>query len=427
MSRLVSNPDKHLRNYNTRSSSQPENTVGTSSPISVPNTPGAISTSVTTTMANNNETGAGQSSPHNSDNMARSSNLHLMNTDRFNGVSGIDIGDYISNIEAEVKANKTPEHLIEDQCIKLTRTRLDTTKCAFLKNIARLIDSKPANEKSWEWVKSELITTFGTDHSDPNLILSMITALKPVEYTVRGINSCMSEIQSNLYKWQTSSQQASVKPLVSTDTTDNQLKFWIISLMANIFPEPNRLTVIKKLQETPKPDLARKIVDLLNIHKVEPTINNPTIMVAQSQPTQHNSQQANPTNTPTQYNHPYSPRGGRQSRGNTRGRGYSNSPNIHRHNNQDSRYNQTTHRDNTINKYWPSPRQCLNCLETGHRMNMCRNRPFCAYHKYQGHNLLDCRDFHNITGLPSNTRGNFFIHTYQGEDIQYPSHPDLEY
>ena len=153
-------------------------------------------------------------------------------------------------------------------------------------------------------------------------------------------------------------------------------------------------------------------------------------MVVQSQPTQqYNNQPAHSTNNPTYNNQPFSPRGGRQPRGNTRGRDYNNSPYLQRQNNSNNnyRYKQPSQKDHTINKYWPHPRQCMNCLETGHRMNICRNNSYCLYHRYQGHNLLDCRDFHNTTGLSSNTRGNFFVGTSQGEDTQHPFHPDLEY
>ena len=152
LSRFVSSPAKHIHNYKTRLNSNLEDTIGSSSSTNNPNPQVTYTALETTTMVHENETGAGQTQPQDTNNMARSSNLHLMNTDRFNGVSGIEIGDYISNIEAEVRANRTPEHLIEDQCIKLTRTRLDTTKSAFLKNVARLIDLRPANEKTWALV-----------------------------------------------------------------------------------------------------------------------------------------------------------------------------------------------------------------------------------------------------------------------------------
>ena len=373
--------------------------------------------------------------------MASSSNVHLLETDRFNAVDGIDVNDYVANIEAEVRANKTPQDLVGEQCVKLARTRLDTTKSIFLKHVTQCIDTRPVDMRTWEWVKQMLITTFGNDITDPFMIHSLLVTLKPLEYTIRGINACMAQIQTYLYKWDTTDTPTPVTPFDRAANIDNQIRFYTISIMSTLFPEAKRLTIIQKLKSTPTKSLPGKIVDLLNTHNITMDSSTHTTMAIQSSNTpqqqyqQHHHQNHYQQQPPQQYT---DPKGIKSYQGTHQDRGshnpkyntpYQARQTQYQHNQGQYRGNSNTtaQKQQQALGLWPSPNQCLNCYGFGHRMRSCQRNAYCPLHDNYGHTLLQCNSFHQLTGINFNVRGNSFLECGHGGGTIPLTHPDLEY
>ena len=367
-----------------------------------------------------------------------STTLHLLDTDRFNGVNGIEITDYINNIEASVKAN--PNIKDEDfgpTCVIQARTRLDTKLSKHLKSVAGAIDHRPQQHKTWNWVKSLLISTFGSDNSDPNLIFAKLLSLRPDQYTVAGVQSCIADIHSHLYKWESAGNNAICEPFAAANR-EAQIRFWIVGILANLFPEDKRIEIVPLLHGTSENNVGRKIVDLLqsnNITKPEDTY---TTMAASIPNRVTQTPQPMPLlSTPTPYTPSnrgnYTPRGNRPNRGGSRGRGtYTQQQSQYNSRQQYTPSRRSNYNNNTNPSpeqqqaldLWPSPNQCLHCMGYGHRMYECQRPAYCPLHCVPGHTLTQCNSFRQLTGINFNNRGNFFMECKLGGEPIQLAHQD---
>jgi len=77
----------------------------------------------------------------------------------------------------------------------------------------------------------------------------------------------------------------------------------------------------------------------------------------------------------------------------------------------------------------PSPDTCYRCLRSGHRARECFSRPFCPFHKREGHRWDDCRTFldrvrqtklalYRVTSNQQRSADSHFL------DIRPAHHPD---
>ena len=366
------------------------------------------------------------------------STVNLMDTDRFNGVNGIGVNEYIANIEAQVRADsKVKAEDFGKTCVILARTRLNTTLSIDLKNIAMAIDTRPEETKTWEWVRSMLISGFGTDDSDPYTIFTALLELRPNSSNAKSITSFIALVHHHIRRWHTNVTGDSNKPFTSGTDEDKQIRFWTIGLLGTCFPKDIRTQVLTKLRTT-KPDLlATKMTELLRAHDI--TLGDTThITMATTIPNTYSHTPKHDTSMQLSDNiiqHPanntssFSPRNNGNYRGTTRGRGNSN---IRRtlYNRQNTQVNRTYDQGpidrQEIRNIWPKPNQCMNCLAFGHRMRECNGKSFCAYHKCEGHHLLQCYVFRNTTGIQANTRGNFYIELTDGGGTLELKHRDVE-
>ena len=231
------------------------------------------------TMATN------ETAPLNTQNQRQAQqDISTIEIEKFNAVSGISIGDYLRNIEAAVQSQGFTGERFEKECVYLARNRLDLSKSVYLSDVARSIDFQPQEDKSWDWVKNSLNQSFGQTTSCPSAAFNTLFSLKPRDLSVKGIATCISNINARLQEWQRTGQPAQLVALINQGDNANKQyirKFFTISVLASIFPVDQRPRVCRKLEATDMNQMANRVHELLQRHSVNTT----RIMAAQATPT----------------------------------------------------------------------------------------------------------------------------------------------
>ena len=322
-----------------------------------------------------------------------------LSIEKFNAVNGIGIGDYLRNIEAAVQAQGFTGARFEKECVALARNRLDLTKSVDLSEVAKSIDLQPQVDKTWEWVKHSFTQSFGHDTSCPSAAFNALFSLKPRDLSIRGIATCISNINAHIQQWQQTGKPAQMVALINHgDCKQDIKKFLTVSILASIFPVDQRPIVCRKLEATDMDQMANRVHELLELHSA----NNTTTMAAQVTP----STPKNQPNPQVQYSSPqhkvFSNRGRGMSRGNNRGRGFGYQQpqrNTYGYTNQQQQQSNNRKPSPEMAKYWPSNNQCLNCTKFDHRVETCGNPPYCPFHNtHGGHSINQCIAFRQFRG-----------------------------
>ena len=317
--------------------------------------------------------------------------------DRFNGISGISIGDYIRNIEASVQSQGFTGERFEQECVYLARNRLDLTKSVDLSEVAKSIDLQPQEDKSWVWVKNSFTQSFGHDTSCPSYAFNTLFSLKPRDLSVKGIATCISSINARLQEWQRTGQPTQMVALINQGDSANKQyikKFFTVSILASIFPVDQRPRVCRKLEATDMNQMANMVHELLDLHNA----NSATTMAAQATPTTPKTQPPQQSQHSSPLHNSVANRGRGTYRGSNRGRGFGYQQ-TQRYsqgyaNQQQQQYNNRP-QNPQMAKYWPTFDQCIRCVRPGHRAAQCTNTPYCPFHKHEGHYISVCKGFQN--------------------------------
>ena len=345
----------------------------------------------TPTMAPNEHT-PGSATPHRQAHTDTTS----VQIEKFNGISGISIGDYIRNIEASVHSQGFTGERFEKECVYLARNRLDVTKSVDLSEVARSIDLQPQEDKSWEWVKNSFTQSFGQDTSCPSHAFNTLFSLKPRDLSVKGIATCISSINAHLQEWQRTGQPTQMVALINQGDSANKQyirKFFTVSILASIFPVDQRPIVCRKLEATDMNQMANRVHELLELHNA----NSATTMAAQATPTTPKTHPPQQLQHSSPLHNSSANRGRGTYRGSNRGRGFGYQQTQrysqgYANQQQQQYYNRP--QNPQIAKYWPSNDQCLKCTKFGHRAISCRNEPYCPFHNvYGSHTIQSCRGF----------------------------------
>ena len=109
-----------------------------------------------------------QNTTRDTHNMANNTgDVTQVNIEKFNGVSGLSVGDFLRNVEANGQAKGLSGDALDKHCVALARNRIDLTKSIRVQEVTRLIDVQPEQAKDWAFVKEVLSASFGIDNEKP--------------------------------------------------------------------------------------------------------------------------------------------------------------------------------------------------------------------------------------------------------------------
>ena len=83
--------------------------------------------------------------------------------EKFNGTTGITVGDFIRNVEADGKPKNLVGDAFNKHCVALARNQIDLTKSKRVYDVTRLVDVQPDHSKDWNFVKD---VQYSLRHSD---------------------------------------------------------------------------------------------------------------------------------------------------------------------------------------------------------------------------------------------------------------------
>ena len=323
------------------------------------------------------------STPNHVHNMATTTgDVTQVSIEKFNGVSGLSVGDFIRNVEANGKAKGLTGDAFDKHCVALARNRIDLTKSKRVQEVTRLIDVQPEHSKDWAFVKEVLGASFGEDNEKPEYKLGTLLKAKPDDYTTAGLATYVSNLRARLQEWVKTKTPPEMTSQVNSDrdTTARFNKFLAVTFLSTLVPEDTRTNAVDILRETNWDNLAHKTAELINAATPAST---PASTFAAQDVTA--SPKPTMTTAPRYQNQRY-----------TRGRGPIRGGRA-RGNYQTGRQFNTAGNTNTRPgaSYWPTNDQCQRCGRYGHWVRGCNYRPYCAYHNMEGHSIIDCIGFRN--------------------------------
>lgn len=319
--------------------------------------------------------------PEHTHNMANNTgDVTQVNIEKFNGTSGLSVGDFIRNIEANGKAKGLTGDALDKHCVALARNRIDLTKNKRVQEVTRLIDVQPDHSKDWAFVKEVLSASFGEDNEKPEYKLGTLIKAKPDDATTAGLATYLSNLRARLQEWVKTNTPPEMTAQVNADreTTKRINKFLAVSFLSTLVPEDTRANAVDILRETNWENLAHKTSELMNTAT-------PASTPASTFAAQDVTASPKPTTTtaPRYQNQPYTrgrgPIRGSRARGN-----YHNGRQLNSAGNTNARPGAS---------YWPTNDQCQRCGRYGHWVRGCNYRPYCAYHNMEGHSIMDCIGF----------------------------------
>ena len=185
--------------------------------------------------------------------------------EKFNGTTGMIVGDFIRNVEADGKLKNLVGDAFDKHCVALARNRIDLTKSKRVADVTRLIDVQPDHSKDWAFVKDVLFASFGQNNTSAEYALGTLLKEKPDDYTTAGLATYISNIRARLQEWVTTETPPEMTDRVNTnrETTARINKFLATTLLTMFVPESERRNASKVLRETKMEQLAHKTAKLL--------------------------------------------------------------------------------------------------------------------------------------------------------------------
>ena len=324
-----------------------------------------------------------------------------VNIEKFNGVSGLSVGDFIRNVEANGKAKGLTGDALDKHCVSLARNRIDLTKSTRVQDVTRLIDVQPEQAKDWAFVKGVLSASFGEDNEKPEYKFSTLLKAKPGDSTTAGIATHLSNLCARFQEWVKTNTPPEMTSTVNTDrnSIDRIYKFLAVSFLATLVPEGNRASAVDILRETKWDNLAHKTSELINA--ATPATTPASTFAAQAappsprpaapappryQPLANQDGMTYPRTTTTAPRYPPQrfPRGRGQIRGGRARGNFQAGRQFNPAGNVNAKSGAT---------YWPTNDQCQRCGRYGHWVRSCNYRPYCAFHNMEGHSIMDCAGF----------------------------------
>ena len=322
----------------------------------------------TATLATVENTYAPQQTPVMAHNGANNGDITQVNIEKFNGLNGLSVGDFIRNVEADGKAKGLVGNAFDKHCVSLARNRIDLTKSNRVQHVTRLIDVQPEAAKDWAFVKEILQASFGEDCEKPEYKFGTLLKAKPDDNTTAGIATYITNIRARWQEWVKTNTPAELTASANADreTIARINQFLAVSFLSTLVPENRRKNAVDILRETNWDNLAHKTSELLSIPAMVPSF------------------AAQDTTVTARQMSPAAPRfqGQRSPRGGARRGGLIN-----------NRSTNKTENNRPGSAYWPTRDQCQRCARPGHWARGCTAQPFCTFHNREGHSIVDCIAF----------------------------------
>ena len=310
-----------------------------------------------------------------------SSDITHVTVEKFDGVNGLKVGDFIRNVEANGVSKGLTGEALDKYCVSLARNRIDLTKSPRLQDVTRLIDVQPEKAKNWAFVKEVLSASFGIDNEKPEYKFGTFLKATPQDTTTAGLATFLCNLRARFQEWTETKTPPEMTLTVNDDceTIHRISKFLAVSFLSTLVPEEKRANAVDILRETTWDNLANKTSEMISTTAGAYAVRNETV-----------KQSTEPTfqPVPAQTTRDYQDRRVQRP---TRGRGQ---PRGGRSRGQ--HYGAYTPRQNstaTAATYWPTRNQCQRCARHGHWARTCTNQPFCTFHETEGHAITECLQF----------------------------------
>ena len=149
--------------------------------------------------------------------MANTGDITQVNVEKFDGVSGLSVGDFLRNIEANGTAKGLTGEAFDKHCVALARNRIDLTKSVRLQEVTRLIDVQPTQAKDWAFVKEVLCASFGIDNEKPEYKFGTFLKAKPHDTTTAGLATFLSNLRARFQEWTSTKTPPEMTTTVNAD------------------------------------------------------------------------------------------------------------------------------------------------------------------------------------------------------------------
>ena len=205
--------------------------------------------------------------PEHTQNMASNiADITQVSIEKFNGISGLSVGDFIRNVEANGKTKGLAGDAFDKHCVALARNRIDLTKSQRVQDVTRLIDVQPEQAKDWAFVKEVLQASFGEDNEKPEYKIGTLLKAKPDDSTTAGIATYISNLRARFQEWIKTNTPPEMTSTVNADRDSIARinKFLAVSFLSTLVPEDKRASAVDILRETNWDNLAHKTSELMN-------------------------------------------------------------------------------------------------------------------------------------------------------------------